>query len=130
MFSSFFFYDDADPRELHVLTHSFPTRRASDLKGDPRPLQAAGAYWEYNDVRINQLALALLHLFQQPLPDVFREAIMRPVGATENWQWVGRSEEHTSELQSLMRISYDVFCLKKKTESIHKHNIRSMKEVL
>src|SRR3546814_7210973 len=30
-----------------------------------------------------------------------------------------RSEEHTSELQSLMRISYDVFCLKKK----NKHNI-------
>src|SRR3546814_10768358 len=28
---------------------------------------------------------------------------------------VARSEEHTSELQSLMRISYDVFCLKKKT---------------
>src|SRR3546814_10488952 len=27
-----------------------------------------------------------------------------------------RSEEHTSELQSLMRISYDVFCLKKKTK--------------
>src|SRR3546814_2617716 len=31
----------------------------------------------------------------------------------------GRSEEHTSELQSLMRISYAVFCLKKKT---HKNN--------
>src|SRR3546814_7503250 len=29
----------------------------------------------------------------------------------------GRSEEHTSELQSLMRISYAVFCLKKKTSS-------------
>src|SRR3546814_2555042 len=29
-----------------------------------------------------------------------------------------RSEEHTSELQSLMRISYAVFCLKKKTKSI------------
>src|SRR3546814_10178064 len=29
----------------------------------------------------------------------------------------GRSEEHTSELQSLMRISYDVFCLKKQTIS-------------
>src|SRR3546814_2188194 len=28
--------------------------------------------------------------------------------------WLGRSEEHTSELQSLMRISYAVFCLKKK----------------
>src|SRR3546814_2179420 len=31
-----------------------------------------------------------------------------------------RSEEHTSELQSLMRISYAVFCLKKKTISRHK----------
>src|SRR3546814_12435405 len=37
------------------------------------------------------------------------------------WSWskvgaCGRSEEHTSELQSLMRISYAVFCLKKKKE--------------
>src|SRR3546814_9663363 len=30
-----------------------------------------------------------------------------------------RSEEHTSELQSLMRISYAVFCLKKKNQTIH-----------
>src|SRR3546814_4136622 len=30
-----------------------------------------------------------------------------------------RSEEHTSELQSIMRISYDVFCLKKKTTPTH-----------
>src|SRR3546814_9171343 len=29
-------------------------------------------------------------------------------------EWLSRSEEHTSELQSLMRISYAVFCLKKK----------------
>src|SRR3546814_8445991 len=37
----------------------------------------------------------------------------------------GRSEEHTSELQSLMRISYAVFCLKKKTKlnnSTYHHN--------
>src|SRR3546814_4643104 len=33
---------------------------------------------------------------------------------------IGRSEEHTSELQSLMRISYAVFCLKKKTNTINK----------
>src|SRR3546814_4827586 len=32
-----------------------------------------------------------------------------------NLSWLPRSEEHTSELQSLMRISYAVFCLKKKT---------------
>src|SRR3546814_2248962 len=35
-------------------------------------------------------------------------------GGMNLWQR-GRSEEHTSELQSLMRISYAVFCLKKKT---------------
>src|SRR3546814_5120388 len=39
----------------------------------------------------------------------------------------GRSEEHTSELQSLMRISYAVFCLKKKTTqlsygTVYNHN--------
>src|SRR3546814_8932491 len=32
---------------------------------------------------------------------------------------MGRSEEHTSELQSLMRISYAVFCLKKTTRQAH-----------
>src|SRR3546814_6352575 len=35
----------------------------------------------------------------------------------------GRSEEHTSELQSLMRISYAVFCLKKKTNNQPMHTI-------
>src|SRR3546814_2830589 len=39
-----------------------------------------------------------------------------------------RSEEHTSELQSLMRISYAVFCLKKKTDNIY--HIRSHVSVL
>src|SRR3546814_6407016 len=34
-----------------------------------------------------------------------------------------RSEEHTSELQSLMRISYAVFCLKKKNKSTMSYNI-------
>src|SRR3546814_1918117 len=36
-----------------------------------------------------------------------------------------RSEEHTSELQSLMRISYAVFCLKKKKKNKHKHSRKS-----
>src|SRR3546814_3232704 len=35
--------------------------------------------------------------------------------AARQYNLIGRSEEHTSELQSLMRISYAVFCLKKKT---------------
>src|SRR3546814_12473509 len=37
----------------------------------------------------------------------------------------GRSEEHTSELQSLMRISYAVFCLKKKKKTRHKETKRN-----
>src|SRR3546814_1885276 len=39
----------------------------------------------------------------------------------------GRSEEHTSELQSLMRISYAVFCLKKKKIKAKKHTHRQKK---
>src|SRR3546814_2883935 len=40
---------------------------------------------------------------------------------------LNRSEEHTSELQSLMRISYAVFCLKKKTkEHINKHTYHTV----
>ena len=58
-------------------------------KGEARPLAAPGTFWEYNDVRINQLALALTHLFRRSLPDVFREAIARPAGASEDWRWVG-----------------------------------------
>src|SRR3546814_2117564 len=39
------------------------------------------------------------------------------VGEEAAFGLAGRSEEHTSELQSLMRISYAVFCLKKKTKT-------------
>ena len=70
-------------------TLSFQGSAAKGKKGDPRPLQAPGSYWEYNDVRINQLSLALLHLFGRPLPEVFGESIMKPVGASNNWRWVG-----------------------------------------
>src|SRR3546814_3176924 len=40
-----------------------------------------------------------------------------------------RSEEHTSELQSLMRISYAVFCLKKKKNNNHKKDIQETKTI-
>src|SRR3546814_1534417 len=46
----------------------------------------------------------------------------RPAGG----RWHGRSEEHTSELQSLMRISYAVFCLKKK-KKYRNHSDTSVK---
>src|SRR3546814_6052242 len=46
-----------------------------------------------------------------------RTALRQRVVVSE-WLFWQRSEEHTSELQSLMRISYAVFCLKKKTNNI------------
>src|SRR3546814_1387747 len=44
-------------------------------------------------------------------------AITKTTPAARN-RWITRSEEHTSELQSLMRLSYAVFCSKKKTHGI------------
>ena len=58
-------------------------------KGDARPLHPPGTFWEYNDVRVNRLSLALLRRFRRPLPEVFRERIMQPIGASSAWAWHG-----------------------------------------
>jgi CubicO group peptidase (beta-lactamase class C family) len=64
-------------------------RPAGGKKGGARPLQAPGTWWEYNDVRINQLALALLHLLRRPLPEVFLDEVLRPLGGGEGFAWRG-----------------------------------------
>ncbi len=56
-------------------------------KGTPRPMRAPGTLWEYNDVRVNRLSLALLRVFRRPLAEVLREAVMDPIGASSDWQW-------------------------------------------
>jgi CubicO group peptidase (beta-lactamase class C family) len=56
-------------------------------KGGARPLQTPGTYWEYNDVRINQLSLALLHLWREPLPQVLQRELMTPLGCSSDWAW-------------------------------------------
>ncbi|MBT3358340.1 MAG: serine hydrolase [Rhodospirillales bacterium] len=61
----------------------------NDLKGTHRDLQAPGTFWEYNDVRVNVLSLALLHVFRRPLGEVLKERVMDPIGASETWRWVG-----------------------------------------
>lgn len=58
-------------------------------KGQARPLKAPGTHWEYNDVRVNRLSLALLRRFARPLPEVFAERIMDPIGASRDWRWHG-----------------------------------------
>ena len=58
-------------------------------KGAERALRPPGTHWEYNDVRVNRLALALLRCWRRPLPEVLREAIMEPLGASGTWEWHG-----------------------------------------
>lgn len=54
----------------------------------PRAIQEPGAFYEYNDVRINRFSLSLLRLYGTALPDVLKSAIMDPIGASHTWQWV------------------------------------------
>ena len=54
----------------------------------PRDIQAPGEHYEYNDVRINRFSLSLLTLFRKPIPDVFRDEVMTPIGASSTWKWV------------------------------------------
>jgi len=64
-------------------------RPSAGRKGTHRDLQMPGTFWEYNDVRVNRLALALLRVWRRPLPQVFRELVMGPIGASPDWEWHG-----------------------------------------
>src|SRR3546814_12470107 len=92
----FCFYGYGDHRDLHVLTHSFPTRRSSDL--------------DQRDVLLGEREVEEREVL--PLPLRRRRLLLEhdlDIEADEN-----KDRKSTSELQSLMRISYAVFCLKKK----------------
>ncbi|AUD01050.1 serine hydrolase domain-containing protein [Spirosoma pollinicola] len=48
-----------------------------------------GAVYEYNDVRVNALALAATSVWRKPLPQVLKENIMDVIGASNTWRWMG-----------------------------------------
>ena len=54
----------------------------------PREQKKPGTHYEYNDVRINRFSLSLLRAFQKPVPDVFRDEVMNPIGASNTWRWI------------------------------------------
>jgi CubicO group peptidase (beta-lactamase class C family) len=54
-----------------------------------RPRNAPGTVYEYNDTRVNVLALALLNVWRKPLPVVLKDRIMDPIGASDTWRWTG-----------------------------------------
>ena len=54
-----------------------------------RKLYEPGTRYKYNDVRVNVLALATLQVLRRPLPEVLREQVMEPIGASSTWRWYG-----------------------------------------
>jgi CubicO group peptidase (beta-lactamase class C family) len=65
--------------------------RPSDNRDEwlTRKRNAPGTSYKYNDVRVNALALAALNVWRRPLPQVLRETIMDPIGASNRWRWLG-----------------------------------------
>src|SRR3546814_9677972 len=86
-------------RERHILTE----RRLTD---DPKTLEDLSQVYEVSRERVRQIEVRAFEKLQK--------AMLKLAGER-------RSEEHTSALQSLMRISYAVFCLKKKKKNTNKH---------
>src|SRR3546814_5256108 len=68
------------------------------------------------------------HAFQSPICVLLKRDVARQF--LPDLVLRVRSEEHTSELQSLMRISYAVFCLKKKKQQTNKHTKQEEREIL
>ena len=54
-----------------------------------RELRKPGTVMEYNDVRVNVLAYSLTHVWRKPLPQVLKEELMDPIGASSSWRWFG-----------------------------------------
>lgn len=64
--------------------------RIDDNDGAPgKARRPAGSAFQYNDVRTNALALAALNVLRRPLPQVAKEHIMDPIGASNTWRWFG-----------------------------------------
>src|SRR3546814_4945784 len=110
------------------MTHSFPTRRSSDLPHQA-PLEnrmrwrgrfddgydAARERWHARQLDLGVIPPGTP--LAPPNPGVPAWTDLTP----NQKAFSARSEEHTSELQSLMRISYAVFCLKKKIKNKNQH---------
>src|SRR3546814_18464734 len=100
----FFFFNDTATTEMY--TYSFPTRRSSDLTESSRAFATSESRRSSHGWRDGPGR-------RRPAPARHNT---RP-SAPDSHGFESRSEEHTSELQSLMHISYAVFCLKKKKTS-------------
>jgi len=64
-----------------------PSQNPADWR--TRKRAQPGTTYEYNDVRVNVLALAATNVWRRPLPEVLRDDIMDPIGASASWRWFG-----------------------------------------
>jgi len=64
-----------------------------ELAAGPPPV---GKQWKYSDVRVNALSLALTYLWKRPLPEVLKQYVMDPIGASHSWHWEGYSNSWVS----------------------------------
>ncbi|MGB1448762.1 MAG: serine hydrolase domain-containing protein [Flavobacteriaceae bacterium] len=66
-----------------------PPRKGGIDDWKHRKLHPPGTHYKYNDVRVNVLAYSLLNIWRKPLPQVLKENIMDPIGASTTWRWYG-----------------------------------------
>ena len=64
--------------------------------------KAPGTHYEYNDVRVNRTALALLAVWGEPLPGILKREVMDVIGASNTWIWHGYGEHSTVNLDGLV----------------------------
>jgi len=64
-----------------------PPRGQTPDQWEQREMHAPGTFYKYNDTRVNVLALSALYVWQKQLPDVLKESIMDPIGASNTWHW-------------------------------------------
>jgi CubicO group peptidase (beta-lactamase class C family) len=64
-----------------------PPRGQTPDQWPKREMHAPGTFYKYNDTRVNVLALSALYVLKQPLPEVLKESIMDPIGASTTWHW-------------------------------------------
>jgi len=64
-----------------------PSENAAEWR--TRARHKPGTVYQYNDVRTNALALAALNVWRRPLPQVLKELVMDPIGASNSWRWFG-----------------------------------------
>src|SRR3546814_6619915 len=114
----FFFFNDPDTTEIYTYLHTLSLHDALPILNNPlsnisTSCQILLEEWQEADAETRKTLLTQIDEQCERARNIVRSLL--DFARSRNFR---RSEEHTSELQSLMRTSYAVFCLKKNTTLI------------